>query len=210
MRGRFLAVAASVTLAAQAAAQPYAGGGGGVLVQTQADAFGGYFCCEAGGTVPALWGEAGGRVSDSLALGGEVTAMRAFTIDVSAPRFEQQTRHRDTFFAGLLAWHPRGRRAGVSLAFGGGAARSRTRREFRLIDFTHVPPRPSEPPGVIEANRTVPFLTAGLDVPVALGPTVRLVPRLRLFYVSRDEEARAQDGLGHWTILVGGGLRFGR
>jgi hypothetical protein len=207
-----LGVATAVSAQDPGLRGPFAGAGGGGLVQTEADAFGGYFCCKGNGgaAVPAVWVEAGGWLTRAVGVGAEVTGMRAFTTDITAPRFVQATRHRDTFLAGVLAWRPRGLRAGVIIVAGGGVALSRTRRASRLLDFGMSPPRAPEEPSIFDVKQATRLLTAGVDVAWPVGGYLTIVPRVRAIYVSRDEDARAQDGLGHWAFVTGVGLRVGR
>ena len=179
----------------------FAGGGVSVVTQFQEPDFGGYFCCEAGGTEAGFLAEAGWFVSRRISIRGEAAAGLAFTDDLRAPRFVQENRHHDWIFSGLVAFHARtSGRVRLAVLSGFGAAVERTRRTSRLYRF--VPPAGMTlgDPQVQETTGAVPAATLGLELPIAAGRHLRVVPQVRARFLWRGEVSRFQDGLGRWML----------
>lgn len=200
-----LAVPASVDARQpQTGHEGFAGAGPALVVQFQQPGFGGYFCCEAGGVEAGFIGEAGWFASRRVSLRAEVSTGRPFTDDLRAPRFVQQNRHHDWIVSGVAAVHGRtSARVGIAVLAGFGLAVERTTRTSRLLRF--APPAEFLPgdPFVQRTSETVPAALFGVELPIAAGRHVRVVPHVRARFLWRGDVSRFQDGLGPWMLSPG-------
>jgi hypothetical protein len=182
--------------------------GPAAVVQFQEPDFGGYFCCEAGGTGLGFLAEGGWFVSRRVSIRGELSSGLPFTDDLRAPRFVQQNQHHDWIVSGGAAWHARpSSRIGIAVLAGFGVAIERTTRTSRLLRF--VPPADVVPgePFVQQATEAVPAATFGMELPIAAGRHVWIVPQARARFLWRDEVSRFQDGLGRWMLVPAAAVR---
>jgi hypothetical protein len=179
----------------------------GIIVQSEEPNFGGYFCCEAGGTAFEFRSQVGVLVSPRVSLQGEILVPRSFTNELSAPRFAQENVHRDVVVSMLVGFHPgtAGRIRTILIA-GGGLVFSRTIETVRFFIFqpggTSLGPR-----SVIRHTETIPAVTLGTDFPILVTEHVRVVPQFRLRVMWRSDEARYQEGLGSFGFGPGIGVQ---
>jgi hypothetical protein len=184
-------------------------GGVAVVMVFEQPAFGGYFCCDAGGASPGVFVEAGRVLSSRLTLRGELAVPGRETDNLSAPRFIQENQHRDVTLSALVGFQPTDRgRVRPTLLGGLGVAASRTTRASRLLWFTPTGPVPDDTPNIIPANERRLALTVGADVPIDLTERVGLVVTARGRWIARSDESRFQDGLGRWLLTSGLGLQL--
>lgn len=180
---------------------------GDVVVVREQPGFGGYFCCDAGGTTAGVSATVGVVPTPRLAVMAEFALPRRVVYDLSAPRFVQENRHGDILLSGLMAFRLRtiGRVRPEVLA-GGGAAFEQTRRTWRFYQFTPGAPSLGEPAS-LDANHTIPNVTVGFAVPIAISARASLVPRFQATFLWRGDDARVQDGLSRWLLAPGLGIR---
>ena len=197
---------------AQGPASPrsFVQGGVAVVMVFEQPAFGGYFCCDAGGASPGVFVEAGGFLSSHLTLPRRATRVPGRETDnLSAPRFIQENQHRDVTLSALVGFQPTRRgRVRPEVLGGLGVAASRTTRASRLLIFTPTGPVPYDTPNIIKANERRLALTIGADVPIDLTDRVGLVVTARGRWIARSDESRFQDGLGRWLLTSGLGLQL--
>lgn len=159
------------------------------------------------GTAPAVTVAAGGFLSRSIALEGEVVYGRT----VSAPqRFSYTISEdyiagsRDLLFNELVRYRPRGR-APVEIVVGGGYALTTvTERSIVSRGFSGVFNLPDR-----SRRRHALTLTAGLDGTVRIAPRVSFAPAVRFRWIRRpDAQTGATHGIARYAFQFGAGIRF--
>lgn len=161
------------------------------------------------GTAPAVSVSAGGFLSPSLALEGEL--VHGWT--VSAPqRFSYFSSEdylagsRDLLFNELLRYRPGGR-APVEIAVGGGYALT-TVSEKSIVSTSSNPATISHPPDR-SRRQHAPTLTAGVDGTVRISARASFTPGFRFRWIHRPDARYGEThGIARYAFEFGAGIRF--
>jgi hypothetical protein len=161
------------------------------------------------GTAPAVSVSAGGFLSPSLALEGEL--VHGWT--VSAPqRFSYFSSEdylagsRDLLFNELLRYRPGGR-APVEIAVGGGYALT-TVSEKSIVSTSGNPATISHPPDR-SRRQHAPTLTAGVDGTVRISARASFTPGFRFRWIHRPDARYGEThGIARYAFEFGAGIRF--
>jgi hypothetical protein len=161
------------------------------------------------GTAPAVSVSAGGFLSRSIGLEGELV----YGVTISAPqRFsyfsseDYTAGSRDLLFNGMLRYRP-GDGARVEVVGGGGYALT-TKSETSIEVRSGFPVTTSHP---LDRSRRLHALTlsAGVDGTVAMSSHMSLAPSLRFRWIHRPDAINGQThGIARYAVEFGAGIRF--
>lgn len=161
------------------------------------------------GTAPAVSITAGGFLSSSIALEGELFYGRTVSMPQRFSYFSTEdytAGSQDLLINELLRYRPGGR-APIEIVAGGGYARTTTSQRS-IVVTSGFPPQTSSPP-----DRSHPYnrftFTGGIDSAIPLSPRVALTPAFRFRWIQRPDATTGESlGIGNYALQFGAGLRF--
>ena len=172
----------------------------------------------AGGTAPGISVEAGVSVQPSLGVGVEVNLparIESLQETDYFRVFQHENRHRDMTISGVVrVGVVRSRRASLWIVGGGGLNQENTRRRRRdAVGLLPTFPPVFGPYSNWETfTRWAPALAGGVDVAIAAGRHLSVVPQMRVHWIRRSHDTSEPGwflGLDSWVFRPGVGLRVG-